>query len=114
MPESAKGRLSLTLPCTTRDISSKPQLLPGRLVPLHENGIAFLGDAGECEGSTELDLAQHHQGLVDVPQLLPDRLVPLHKNGIALLRDAGECEGSAQLDLAQHHQGLVLLNPALT
>ncbi len=34
------------------------------LVPLHENGTALLEDAGEREGSAELDLAQHHQGLV--------------------------------------------------
>ncbi len=63
MPERAKGRLSLTLPSTTRDMSSYPQLLPDRLVPLHENGIALLGDARECEGLAQLDLAQHHQGL---------------------------------------------------
>jgi hypothetical protein len=36
------------------------------LVPLHENGIALLGDARKCEGSAQLDIAQHHQGLVPV------------------------------------------------
>jgi hypothetical protein len=109
--ESLTG--SIALP-NTGTVPRNPSWVPDRLVPLYEKGIALLGDAGECEGSTELDLAQNHQGLVLLTPALPDRLVPLHENGIALLRDARESEGSAELDLAQHQNGLVQVTPALT